>query len=125
MGNTDSVLIEEKSNWKKPHELIYNTELRNKQISQLQEFGKDLKICFFTRQLPRVNFQHWYVTDGKWVMEFGHTRLVMETVIGQVTHGGNKFILKYLRIVISEFSLKFFKLLVYAVYPKVRQCLLK
>ena len=70
-ASRDQIRKYEKLNWTKPHELLYNTELRNKQLSQLQRFKGDLKICYYSTRKPPSNFQHWIVTDGKWVMEFG------------------------------------------------------
>ena len=84
-ASRDQIRKYEKLNWTKPHELLYNTELRNKQISQLQRFKGDLKICYYSTRKPPSNFQHWIVTDGKWVMEFGSEDL---SKLGQVTHGG-------------------------------------
>ena len=50
---------------------------RKKQLDLLDNFGKNLKICFFTPNSFK-HYQHWYVTDGKWVMKFGKEDQIKE-----------------------------------------------
>ena len=90
MGSKESKLQrDEKSTWTKPHELLYNNNLRQEQIALLEKFEKNLKICFTTsKSFPQ--YQQWYVTDGKLVLEFGKEDL---TNLGKLTHPGT---LKYL-----------------------------
>ena len=82
MGSKVSKLQkDEKSTWSKPHELLYNNNLRQEQIALLENFGKNLKICFLTtKSFPQ--YQQWFVTDGKLIMEFGKEDL---TDLGQLT----------------------------------------
>ena len=82
MGSKVSKLQkDEKSTWSKPHELLYNNNLRQEQIAQLENFGKNLKICFLTtKSFPQ--YQQYFVTDGKLIMEFGKEDLAD---LGQLT----------------------------------------
>ena len=43
----------------------------------MDNFGKNLKICFFTPNSFK-QYQHWYVTDGKWMMKFGKEDQIKE-----------------------------------------------
>ena len=72
MGETVSRILEvEKVNWVKPHNLNYNTDLRNRQLPLINNFKRNLKLCYKERTLYGINYQHWYVTDGRWTIEFG------------------------------------------------------
>ena len=73
MGGLLTSLIPEaeKVNWIKPHELIYNNDLRNDQLALLPNFGQQLRLCYKKNTLYGIRYQHWYVTDNKYVIEFG------------------------------------------------------
>ena len=81
MGASISQLVHEEVNWVKPHELIYNQELRKQQLKLLPNFGKKLKLCFIENVLYGVKYKHWYVTDGTYVIEFGGGELSDATII--------------------------------------------
>ena len=41
----------EEETWIKPHELLYNDEKRKEQLELLEKFGRNLKICYFKREI--------------------------------------------------------------------------
>ena len=72
MGNSASQLIEvEKQSWVLPHELAKNQERAQSQLSLLSNFGPTLYLCFKNNTLYGQEYQHWFVTDGQWTIEFG------------------------------------------------------
>ena len=86
MGNKQPTLqtIEE-SNWKRPHELLYNIALREEQIKLLENFtmGENLKICFFkTETFP--DYQQFFVSNGSWIIQFGKENEIKEN-LGNLT----------------------------------------
>ena len=82
MGGTFAKIVnEEKVNWVRQHELTYNQELRKQQLALLQNFGWELKTCYRTNSMFGIEYQHWYVTDGTWVMEFGGGELSNNNII--------------------------------------------
>ena len=49
MGSQVSQLIdEEKINWVRPHELVYNPDLRKQQLLLLPKFARKLQLCYQT-----------------------------------------------------------------------------
>ena len=47
MGSHVSQLIdEEKINWVRPHELVYNPDLRKQQLLLLPKFARKLQLCY-------------------------------------------------------------------------------
>ena len=49
MGSHVSQLIdEEKINWVRPHELVYNPDLRKQQLLLLPKFARKLQLCYQT-----------------------------------------------------------------------------
>ena len=49
MGSQVSQLLdEEKINWVRPHELVYNPDLRRQQLLLLPEFDRKLELCYQT-----------------------------------------------------------------------------
>ena len=75
------IVDEEKVNWVRQHELIYNHELRKEQLALLPKFREELKTCYRNNYMFGVVYQHWYVTDGTWVMEFGGGELSNASIV--------------------------------------------
>ena len=75
------IMEEEKVNWVRQHELIYNEELRKEQLALLPKFGQGLKTCYCINSKFGFEYQHWYVTDGTWVMEFGGGELSNASIV--------------------------------------------
>ena len=72
IGNQSELIMEEELNWSKPHELMYDSVLRKKQIATLRNsFGPDLKICHYATNLAKITYDQYFVTDGAGIMEFG------------------------------------------------------
>ena len=75
--SANSEIIEkEKKNWSKPHDLIYDMGLRNRQLAILKSFGQDLHLCQHSivtssHDLLLSCYAHHFVTDGQYIMEFG------------------------------------------------------
>ena len=60
MGSQVSQLIdEEKINWVRPHELVYNPDLRKQQLLLLPKFARKLQLCYQTDRF----FPVYYVFD--------------------------------------------------------------
>jgi len=70
----------ETSSWTAPHSLCYDVALRQKQLRLLDNFSATLKLCFMKRVVHRVRFEHWFLWDGFWYMEFGNGLLLNNTV---------------------------------------------
>ena len=68
---TSQIPEAEKLRWTQPHELGYNYDLRKKQLALLPNFGNQLRICYIDNSFYGVKYQHWYVTDNEYVIEFG------------------------------------------------------
>ena len=66
------ILEDEKLRWSKPHELIYDPDLRQKQLNILKNsFGLDLQLCQCTIDLSGIIYEHYFVTDRTHLIEFG------------------------------------------------------
>ena len=74
MGNLFSSLSpmvrEEQKSWKLPHELIRNQEDVKIQIPLLSNFGPTLSLCYQDHSKYGITYQHWFITDGTWTIEF-------------------------------------------------------
>ena len=71
-GKQSELIREEEMNWSKPHELMYDSVLRKKQLATLRNsFGPDLKICHYATNLAKIIYDQYFVTDGAYIMEFG------------------------------------------------------
>jgi len=74
MGQTFSELINsERVSWIKPHELMYNKQSRDDQSDLVNRFKikSSLKLCYTENIIHDFNYQHWFVTDDTWTVEFG------------------------------------------------------
>ena len=71
----------EESNWNRPHELLYNIELKEEQIILLENFkmGENLKICFFkSKTFPE--YQQFCIMNNSWVMQFGKEAEILDNL---------------------------------------------
>ena len=57
MGSHVSQLIdEEKINWVRPHELVYNPDLRKQQLLLLPKFARKLQLCYQTNRFSSISY---------------------------------------------------------------------
>jgi hypothetical protein len=80
-GSVSSLVDAEKTSWVLPHDLGYVTKDREEQLSLLPKFGSQLKLCCCDRTILGLQYQHWWVTDGTWNLEFGGGELLNNTVM--------------------------------------------
>ena len=72
MGSETSKLLDaEKTSWVLSHNLKYDDVLRREQLDLLPKFGKNLEVRFDERVCMGTSYNHWWVTDGRWVVELG------------------------------------------------------
>ena len=82
MGSSISQLVDiEKTSWVKPHSLEYDLALQKEQKGLLRNFEKNLALCYVNNSVFGMEYQHWFVTDGKWVIEFGGGDITNNTVM--------------------------------------------
>jgi len=67
------IVIKDRGNWEKPHQLFFNSKHRQFQLNQLQHFNKRLHMCYMSEK----GFKHFFITDGTWKMEFTYDTGVM------------------------------------------------
>lgn len=71
MGSGVSKEIEdEKTKWAAHHSLRINEELKNAQIDLLDHFKEELYTCWRWRHEDIGEYQHYFVTDLIWTIEF-------------------------------------------------------
>ena len=68
MGN--KALKKKKVSWIKPHKLEKNEEFAESEILKLSNFGDTLYLCYEEKKQYKVKYQHWFVTDRIWTIEF-------------------------------------------------------
>ena len=61
----------EQERWALPHKLNYDVRLRQEQIPLIDRFGPKLLLCFNKISKYGIEYEHWWVSDRKWVIEFG------------------------------------------------------
>ena len=72
MGNKASLLVQnEKNTWINPHILEYYKDQRRTQQDLLKNFKTSLQLMKDTRYMYGVEYEHYWITDGTWTMEFG------------------------------------------------------
>eukprot|EP00435_Cladocopium_sp_Y103_P017171 s620_g4.t1 len=64
------VVEDEKAKWAVDHSLRINNEIRDRQLDFLHSFGDILYLCSTRCSQNSLEFQHYFVTDGLWTMEF-------------------------------------------------------
>ena len=85
MGNlfssVNSLVEAERVSWVQPHELRQNQGLAQSQLPLLDKFGPTLYLCYKHNKLYNQQYQHWFVTDGIWTIEFGGGEIQNATVL--------------------------------------------
>ena len=71
----------ERQKWAYPHSLNYDPELRAQHLQLLNNFGFNLRLCYQECYSGSITYQHWFVTDGTWIIEFGGEELLYNAVI--------------------------------------------
>ena len=62
----------ERSRWSIDHKLKTDSDLAESQTSLSDNFKEDLYLCHYTLYyFGMFEYQHWYVTDMNWEIEFG------------------------------------------------------
>ena len=62
----------ERSRWSIDHKLNIDSDLADSQTSLIDNFKEDLYLCHYTLYYFGIfEYQHWYVTDLNWEIEFG------------------------------------------------------
>ena len=91
MGTTASKIVptasklvdQEKTSWVKGHTLNCESELASQYRALLSNFkdGCDLQLCYEDKEMVGFAYQHWFVTDGHWVIEFGSGDVLNNKVV--------------------------------------------
>merc|ERR1711988_824803 len=72
----------EKTSWVKPHKLDVEPDAGKEYRALVEEkFQKDLKICYKNCSNYGVKYQHWWITDGTWIIEFGFGEIFNNKVV--------------------------------------------
>ena len=74
VGGLSEIVEAEQTSWAKSHDLCYNFTKREEQLKLLSNFNtgpKAMKTCSEYSSMFGVKYEHWYITDGRWVFEFG------------------------------------------------------
>lgn len=72
MGSTTSALVQaEKGNWAVDHKLGISQDLRKRQLPLIEHFQCQLRLCDVPCKTHGIEYCHFFITDGKWTMEFG------------------------------------------------------
>ena len=85
-GGNGALVEAEETSWVKPHSLDYDSVLRDEQIRLLGNFGQNLYLCYRDNAMmevlgkPVLEYQHWWITDGTWTLEFGGGDVLNNTV---------------------------------------------
>ena len=71
MGQTVPKVVEdEKTKWAADHALRINPEVRSQQLRDLTHFKSELYLCYDLCKENGIQYQHFFVTDNKWTIEF-------------------------------------------------------
>ena len=70
-GSLSAHWATEQEKWALPHKLNYDVTLRQEQIPLIDKFGPKLMLCFKKMSIYGMEYQHWWISDGKWTIEFG------------------------------------------------------
>ena len=79
----------EKLSWVLPHELKKNQHVAQSQLSLLSKFGPTLYLCYKDNSLHGITYQHWFVTDRSWTIEFGGGEIQNASVLVHNNPKGN------------------------------------
>ena len=81
MGGKSSSLIDaERTSWVKRHNLETDKRRKRQQVQAVENFKKELKLCYKDNTMFGVDYQHWFITDGSMVIEFGGGDVLNNTV---------------------------------------------
>merc|ERR1712227_489460 len=81
-GSTSQLIDQEKTSWVKEHTLNVEPSLGREYRNLVeQKFKKKLNICYKDCEIYGVKYQHWFVTDGTWIIEFGSGDISNNTVV--------------------------------------------
>ena len=81
MGGGVSRLIDaEKTSWAKKHNLEVDAQRAAQQIAMLKKFKRRLYLCYKENSMMGLKYQHWFITDGQMVIEFGNGDVLENTV---------------------------------------------
>eukprot|EP00092_Neocalanus_flemingeri_P036942 GFUD01040216.1.p1 GENE.GFUD01040216.1~~GFUD01040216.1.p1 ORF type:complete len:429 (-),score=69.60 GFUD01040216.1:11-1297(-) len=82
MGTSLSTVWDgEQTSWAIPHKLNCIQELQNTQIRLLDNFKTKLMLCFNNESKHGLKYEHWWVSDGKWILEFGGGNILDNKVL--------------------------------------------
>ena len=70
-ANASTLLDAEKTSWVVPHKLNYDEELRKSQLALRAHFKTKLEMRHDTRKIFGFEYEHFWITDGTWILEFG------------------------------------------------------
>ena len=70
-SQTSDIIEAEKTSWVEDHSLQCREDIRRSQSSLVDKFSDPLKLCYKTNAIYGIEYQHWFVTDGTWTIEFG------------------------------------------------------
>ena len=81
MGGGVSRLIDaEKTSWAKKHNLEVDAQRAAQQIGMLKKFKRRLYLCYKENSMMGLKYQHWFITDGRMVIQFGNGDVLENTV---------------------------------------------
>jgi hypothetical protein len=81
-----SIAVEkERTNWAVDHTIGCHKEEKQRQIELLSNFSREVNglwLAFQTQKFEgHIEYQHWFVTDGTWHIEFGSGELASSRVL--------------------------------------------
>mmetsp|Transcript_107106 Transcript_107106/g.301428 ORF Transcript_107106/g.301428 Transcript_107106/m.301428 type:complete len:431 (+) Transcript_107106:50-1342(+) len=72
MGGSHSKLVDaDRESWEEKHRLDIDIDLRNKQRALLRPLQGELKLLWRPVMVSEIEYFHFYVSDGKLIIEFG------------------------------------------------------
>ena len=82
MGQENSKLFNaERTSWARKHNLEVDHSRAASQARMLDSFSNELRLCYKENtMLGVVKYQHWFITDGNMVIEFGGGDVLNNTV---------------------------------------------
>ena len=72
MGSQVSQLVDqEKTSWVCEHKLDCEPQLSERYSKLVNNFQSDLALCYQKQSSFGYEYQHWFITDRAWIIEFG------------------------------------------------------
>jgi len=87
-----SVWDAETTSWAVPHILDCDLGLQKKQRLMIANFNPKLKLCFQVKSMYGLKYEHWFVTDGEWTIEFGGGNILENKVLVHCNPKGEYYI---------------------------------